>query len=61
MCDSGASGYHSPNWSLGKCPPDPFERQPCRDMRVFVDKAVVVVIEESVTKRLAVNEPDRHD
>ena len=48
-------------WPLGESPPDPLAGQPRGDVRIWIDKAVVVVIERKVAERLAVDQPDRQE
>ena len=46
---------------LGKGPADGLGGQPLGDVAVFVDKTVVIVIQQDVTERLAIDQPDRRE
>ena len=56
MCDSVASGYHSPPGPSENAHQTPSPVKPRGDMAVFVNKGVVVVIEEYMTERLPIDQ-----
>ena len=46
---------------FGESPADSFAGQPRRDQWIGEDEEAVVVTEQHVIERLAIDEPDRHD